>query len=416
MKVLVADKFERSGLDGLAAAGCEVDYRPGTKDEALAAALAESGADVLVVRSTKVGAAMLDAGRLALVVRAGAGVNTIDVAAAAARGVYVANCPGRNAIAVAELAMGLILALDRRIPDQVAALRAGRWDKGGFSKARGLHGRTLGILGLGAIGCETIRRAAAFGMPVVAWSRRFDGADRAATDAELAELGLELAARQVPIRLAPSPAEVAARCAVLSIHLALAPDTRGLVGAEVLGRLQPGAALVNTSRAEVVDAAALEAAVRERGLAVGLDVFAVEPAGATGEFADPIAALPGVYGTHHVGASTEQAQEAIAAETVRIVATFAATGRVPNCVNLARTTPATHRLIVRHRNRPGVLAHLFDTLRTAGINVQEAENVVFEGAEAAVVRVHLDHAPPAEALERIRSGHPEVLELRLVAI
>lgn len=416
MKVLVADKFERSGLDGLAAAGCEVDYRPGTKDAALAAALAESGADVLVVRSTKVTAEMLDAGRVALVVRAGAGVNTIDVQAAAERGVYVANCPGRNAVAVAELALGLILALDRRIPDAVADLRAGRWNKAEYSKAPGLLGRTLGILGLGAIGCETIRRAAAFGMPVVAWSRRFDGADREATDAELAELGLELAARQVPVRLAPSPAEVAARSDVLSIHLALGPGTRGLVGAEVLGRLKPGATLVNTSRAEVVDAAALEAAVREKGLAVGLDVFAAEPSGSTGEFSDPIVALPRVYGTHHVGASTDQAQEAIAAETVRIVATFAATGRVPNCVNLARSTPATHRLIVRHRNRPGVLAHLFDTLRTAGINVQEAENVVFDGAEAAVVRVHLDHAPPPEALERIRRGHPEVIELRLVAI
>lgn len=416
MKVLVADKFETSGLDGLAAAGCEVDYRPGTKDEALAAALAESGADVLVVRSTKVTAAMLDAGRVALVVRAGAGVNTIDVKAAAERGVYVANCPGKNAVAVAELALGLILALDRRIPDAVADLRAGRWNKSEYSKAQGLLGRTLGVLGLGAIGCETIRRAAAFGMPVVAWSRRFDGADREASDAELAELGLELAARQVPIRLAPSPAEVAARCDVLSIHLALGPGTRGMVGAEVLGRLKPGATLINTSRAEVVDAAALETATRERSLAVGLDVFAAEPSGSTGEFADPIVALPRVYGTHHVGASTDQAQEAIAAETVRIVATFAATGRVPNCVNLARSTPATHRLIVRHRNRPGVLAHLFDTLRTAGINVQEAENVVFEGAEAAVVRVHLDHAPPAAELERIRRGHPEVLELRLVAI
>ncbi len=416
MKVLVADKFEPSGLDGLAAAGCEVDYRPGLKDDALASALAETGADVLVVRSTKVGAATLDAGRVALVVRAGAGVNTIDVAAAAARGVYVANCPGRNAIAVAELALGLILALDRRIPDAVADLRAGRWNKGEYSKAKGLHGRTLGILGLGAIGCETIRRAAAFGMPVVAWSRRFDGADREASADELASLDLELAARQVPIRLAPSPAEVAARSDVLSIHLALGPGVRGLVDAAVLARLKPGSTLINTSRAEVVDAAALEAAVRERGLAVGLDVFAAEPAGSSGEFTDPIAALPGVYGTHHVGASTEQAQEAIAAETVRIVAAFAATGRVPNCVNLARTTPATHRLIVRHRNRPGVLAHVFDTLRTAGINVQEAENVVFDGAEAAVVRVHLDHAPPAEALERIRRGHPEVLELRLVAI
>ncbi len=416
MKVLVADKFEASGLDGLAAAGCEVDYRPDVQGGALAEAIAASAADVLVVRSNRVTAEALDAGRLALVVRAGAGVNTIDVAAASARGVYVANCPGKNAIAVAELAMGLILALDRRIPDAVADLRAGRWDKQGYSKARGLHGQVLGVLGLGAIGCETIRRAAGFGMPVVAWSRRFDGADRAASAAELDELGLELAARQVPILLAPSAAEVAARCDVLSIHLALGPGTRGLVGAEVLGRLKPGSTVVNTARGEVVDAEALAAAARDRGLRVGLDVFAHEPAGGTGEFSDPIVALPGVYGTHHAGASTDQAQAAIAAETVRVVASFVATGRVPNCVNLAERSPATHRLIVRHRNRQGVLAHVFETLRAAGINVQETENVVFDGAEAAVARVHLDHAPSPAALERIRNGHPEILELRLVRL
>src|SRR5918999_2839883 len=125
MKVLVADKFETSGLDGLAAAGCSVAYAPELNDASLTAAIASSGADVLVVRGTKVTADMLDAGRLSLIVRAGAGYNTIDVTAASARGIYVSNCPGRNAVAVAELTLGLILSLDRRIPDNVADLRAG---------------------------------------------------------------------------------------------------------------------------------------------------------------------------------------------------------------------------------------------------------------------------------------------------
>src|SRR5438128_4277989 len=179
MKVLVADKFEKSGLDGLKAAGCDVVYQPDLKDDGLAVAIRESAADVLVVRSTTVTAPMLEAGALALVVRAGAGYNTIDVATASKRGIYVSNCPGRNAIAVAELALALILALDRRIPDNVAELRAGKWNKKEYSKARGLYGRTIGLLGYGSIGQEVAKRAHAFGMPIVVWSRRFaSGRDR----------------------------------------------------------------------------------------------------------------------------------------------------------------------------------------------------------------------------------------------
>ena len=322
--------------------------------------------------------------------RAGAGYNTIDVAAASRRGIYVSNCPGKNAIAVAELAFALILALDRRVPDNVAELRAGQWNKKEYSKAQGLFGKTLGLLGVGSIGQEMIRRAAGFGLDVVLWSRRFAGERRPMTEQEARELGIEAALRQVAIELEPTPEDVAARADVLSIHLALGPETKGLVNAQLLERLRPGAILINTARGEVVDAAAVADAVRDRGLRVGLDVFANEPSGATGDFADPLVAQPGVYGTHHIGASTEQAQEAIAAETVRIITTYKETGRVPNVVNLARKTPATHMLVVRHRDRPGVLAHVFDQLRQANLNVQETENIVFEGAEAAVARINLD--------------------------
>src|SRR3954454_11246313 len=246
MKVLVADKFEDSGLAGLKAAGCEVVYEPDLKDAALLEGLRAHAADVLVVRSTKVTGAMMDAGQLSLIVRAGAGYNTIDVAAASSRGIYVSNCPGKNAIAVAELAFGLILALDRRIPDNVAALRAGTWNKKEFSKARGLYGRTLGLLGVGSIGQEMIRRAAGFGMNVVIWSRRYDGQDRSMTQAEARELGVEPALRTVRIDVAPTPGDVAARSDVVSVHVALAPDTKGLVNAALLDRLKPGAIVVNT--------------------------------------------------------------------------------------------------------------------------------------------------------------------------
>src|SRR5678816_3051605 len=171
MRVLIADKFEQSGRDGLQALGCDTSYQPDLKDDALVDAIKNEAPDVLVVRGTKVTEPMLAAGPIKLVVRAGEGYNTIDVAAASKRGIYVSNCPGKNSIAVAELAFALILALDRRVVDNVVALRRGEWNKKEFSKARGLYGRTLGLIGVGKIGQEMISRARAFGMPVIAWSR-----------------------------------------------------------------------------------------------------------------------------------------------------------------------------------------------------------------------------------------------------
>lgn len=404
MKVLIADKFEQSGIDGLAAAGCEVVYEPDAKDEALVEAIRATAAPVLVVRSTKVTAAMLDAGQLSLIVRAGAGVNTIDVDGASRRGIYVSNCPGRNAVAVAELAFGLMLALDRRIPDNVADLRAGVWNKKEYAKARGLFGRRLGLIGFGSIGQEVAKRARAFGMPVSVWSRRF-AEDAGARARAAEELGLTVRG---------AATDVVAESDIVSVHLALTGDTRGFVNEGLLAVARPGAYLINTARGEVMDYAAVANAVREKGLRVGLDVFADEPSGATGAFADSIVGLPNVYGTHHIGASTDQAQEAIAGETVRIVRTFAETGRVPNVVNLARQTPATHMLVVRHRDRPGVLAHVFEALKAAHLNVQETENIIFEGAEAAVARINLDGEPSEATRQAIREGHADVLDLQLV--
>ena len=404
MKILVADKFEQSGLDGLKAAGCDVVYEPDLKDQALVNAIRTMAPDVLVVRSTTVTAPMLEAGPLSLVVRAGAGVNTIDLATASKRGIYVSNCPGKNAIAVAELVFALILAIDRRVQDNVADLRAGTWNKKEYSKARGLFGRTLGLLGFGNIGQEVARRAHAFGMPVVVWSRRFATGRADAADSA------------IPLRVAKSPGEVAAAADVLSIHLALAPDTKALVNASILGQMKKGAYFINTASGEVVDYQALAQAVTDRQLRVGLDVYAAEPASATGAFTDKIVAMPGVYGTHHIGASTDQAQDAIATETVRIISTFQKTGEVPNVVNLAKQTPATHTLVVRHLDRPGVLAHVFDQLRAAGINVQETDNVIFAGAEAAVAHINLDRAPQTAALDSIQRGNGDVLDVRLVTL
>ncbi|HEY2907406.1 MAG TPA: 3-phosphoglycerate dehydrogenase family protein [Vicinamibacterales bacterium] len=403
MRILVADKFERSGIDGLQAAGCEVLYQPDLQDDALGKAIRDTGADVLVVRGTAVSGPMLEAGALSLIVRAGAGYNTIDVATASKRGIYVSNCPGKNAIAVAELAFGLMLSLDRRIVENTTELRAGTWNKKEYSKARGLYGRTLGLLGFGNIGQEFARRAHAFGMPVAVWSRRF------ASGAEAPELAF-------PITIVKTPEDLAAKSDVLSVHLALTADTRGLVNQAIFDRLKPGSFFINTARGEIVDNAALQRAVRDKQIRAALDVFAVEPKDATGPFTDPVMSLPNVIGTHHIGASTDQAQEAIASETVRIIQTYKDTGRVPNVVNLAKKTPATHMLVVRHRDRPGVLAHVFEHLRGGALNVQETENIIFEGAHAAVARINLDKAPTDALLANIRAGNADILDLHLVTI
>ncbi|HET7113882.1 MAG TPA: phosphoglycerate dehydrogenase, partial [Pyrinomonadaceae bacterium] len=360
MKVLIADKFEQSGVAGLQALGCEISYQPDLKDDALTEAVRQVSPDVLVVRGTKVTEPMLEAGPVKLVVRAGAGYNTIDVAAASKRGIYVSNCPGKNSIAVAELAFALILALDRRIADNVVMLRQGAWNKKEFSKARGLFGRTLGLIGVGKIGQEMIPRARAFGMPVVAWSRSL-------TEERAVDLGVEMM---------PSPKAVAAAADIVSVHLALKPETRNLINSEFFDAMREGSYFINTARGEVVDQQALMNAMRNRGIRAGLDVYALEPTSGTGEFQDEIAKEAGLYGTHHIGASTDQAQDAIAAETVRIVAEFKQTGKVPNVVNLAQQTPATHRLVVRHLDRPGVLAGVLDALKAEQINVQEMENIV----------------------------------------
>jgi D-3-phosphoglycerate dehydrogenase len=414
MKVLIADTFESSGIDALRSAGFHVDYQPDLGDARLAQALNETAAEVLVVRSTQVTAPMLESEALSLIVRAGAGYNTIDVTAASKRGIYVSNCPGKNAIAVAELAFALLLAMDRRLPDNVADLRAGAWNKKEYANARGIFGRTIGLIGYGSIGQEMARRAHAFGMTVVVWSRRFS---RLSTSSQSSVSSpISNSAADVPIEIAGTPEEAAERCDALSIHIALTPETRGFVGARVLDKLKPGSFVINTARAEIVDHAALERVVREKNIRVGLDVFPNEPAGTKGTFSDPFLLLPGVYGTHHIGASTEQAQEAIAAEAVRIIAAYRDTGRVPNVVNLAKKTPATHMLVVRHRDRPGVLAHVFDRLRSGKFNVQETENIIFEGAHAAVARINLDGAPSGALLAEIQRGSSDILDLHVVTI
>ena len=401
MKVLVADKFEKVGIDGLKELGCTVLSEPDIKADALPDLIRQVDPNILIVRSKKVNADALRAGTaLTLVIRAGAGIDTIDVSTASQLGVFVSNCPAKNSIAVAELVMGLLLACDRRIPDQVADLRAGKWNKSEYSKARGLYGRTLGIVGLGQIGREIAHRAQAFGMRVTAWSRNLthEEADR------------------LEVFYAQTPLDVARHADVVTINVAATPETKNLVNADFLAAMKPGAYLINTARGSVVDEAALQRAVSERGIRAGLDVFQNEPGSGTAEFVSAVAQTPGVYGTHHVGASTDQAQVAIAHEVIRIVQSFRATGEVPNVVNRLARSSATHVLTIRHRNRPGVLAHVFGVLAGAAINVEEVENIIYHGAQATLARIHLDGQPEAGALARIRDGNPDIISAELSAI
>jgi D-3-phosphoglycerate dehydrogenase / 2-oxoglutarate reductase len=399
MKVLIADKFSEAHLDRLAKFGCEVTYNPTIKAEELPKIIAPY--KVLVVRSKQVTGDTLKASeQLTVVLRAGAGVNTIDVKTASARGIYVTNCPGKNSIAVAELVFALLLALDRRVADNVAALRTHRWNKKEFSKADGLFGKTLGLIGAGKIGQEVITRARAFGLPVLAWSRSL-------TPAKAKELGIEYV---------KDLDEIFRRADIVSLHVALKPDTKKLVTAARLALMKPNAILINTARGEVVDQAALKAALEAKKIRAGLDVFDSEPADATGDFADPILDLPNLYGTHHIGASTEQAQEAIAEEAIRIIETFARTGVVLNCVNLATRTPAKWQLVVRHYDRVGVLAFVMDQIRRANINIEEVQNIVFDGAAAASCRLQLNSEPPAELLQTLRTGNPDIIGLEVLKI
>jgi len=399
MKVFIADVLPEKTVRDLESLGITVINKPKTKSEELAAAVGDS--DVLIVRSTEVRSDCISTAKnLSLIIRAGAGVNNIDMKAANARGIYVSNCPGKNSIAVAELTMGLLLAIDRRIADNVVDLRNGKWNKSEYSKADGVFGKTLGIIGVGQIGKEVIVRAKAFGLKVIAWSRSLKD-ERAAT------LG---------IQRATSIEELAAQSDIVSVHLALKPETKGIISKEIIGKMKPNAIFLNTSRWEVVDEEALYEAAKAGKIRVGLDVFSGEPEDKTSPFTNKLATLPNVYGTHHIGASTEQAQNAIADEVVAIIKQYKEQGTVRNWVNKAKSTPAKYQLIIRHYDKPGVLANVFNSLKTESINIQEVENLIFEGTETAVCSLKLETRPSDYTLDSIRARTQEVIQVQLVQL
>jgi D-3-phosphoglycerate dehydrogenase / 2-oxoglutarate reductase len=399
MKVLIADSLPQQYIDAIASLGVKVQYHPLLTAEGLEAAIGDTG--ILVVRSTEVlSRCISSAAHLSLIIRAGAGVNNIDMQAANARGIYVTNCPGRNSIAVAELTMGLLLAVDRRIVDNVTDLRTGKWNKAEYSKSDGLYGKTMGIIGVGRIGKEVIARAQAFGLRIIAWSKSLTPEKADALNADFA----------------PSLETLVPQCDILSIHLALTPETKSIISRDLIAKMKHGAIILNTSRWETVDEEALYDAAAAGKVRVGTDVFSDEPEGKSTVFTNKLGMLPTVCGTHHIGASTEQAQNAVAAEVVAIIKEYKELGTVRNWVNRAKTTAAQWQLLVRHFDKPGVLANVLDELKSAHINVQEIENVIFEGQKTACCTLRLDAEPSPEVVIRIQNKNDEVIQASLVSL
>ncbi|MBZ0199585.1 MAG: phosphoglycerate dehydrogenase [Ignavibacteriaceae bacterium] len=394
VKVLIADKFPEQYIDELKSMKMEVIYDAALGENDLPSAAKD--VDILVVRSTKVNAETINQSNLLnLIIRAGAGVNNINIAAANQRGIYVANCPGMNSVAVAELAIGLMVSLDRRIPDNVIDFRNGKWNKGEYSKAEGLLGKTLGVVGVGNIGKEVVKRAVAFGMNVYGKDiSRIEGV----AIKDFSEMN-----KLLPI------------CDIISIHLPATSETKGLFNKEMFSYMKKGALLINTSRADIIDEDALLEAIKEKNIRCALDVFKGEPEGKTGEVKSKLQDNPNVYITHHIGASTNQAQNAVAAETIRIIKDYVSSGIIAHWVNRAKTTDVHYQLVIKHFDKPGVLATVLEVIKEGNINIEEIENTIFEGGAAACCTMKLKSEVSTEMLKKIKSN-PEILSVSHVAL
>ncbi len=387
MHILLADRFPQEFLPEIEKLGYQCHLHPQLREESLREAL--PGMQVLLVRSTGVSDHILEgATDLGWIIRAGAGYNTIDCEAAARRAIWVSNVPGRNSIAVAELTMGLILALDRRIPDNVIAIRRQEWRKKEFSQARGLLGKTLGIVGMGRIGIEVARRAHGFGLRLLAVEKTRSLEMRDQMD----ELGVTSVSRLEDLFTASD---------IVSLHVPATPATAGLVSADLLSRMKPGSFLINTARSTLVDEPALLAALDHQDLWVGMDVFSDEPSSASDTWDSPLTKHPRVYTTHHIGASTRQAQDAIASEVVHMLADYAR-GQVRNVVNLGAAPPIGTFLTIRHSDQVGVLSAVLTAIRSLGLNVQNMSNQVFAGAGSAVALIQVQGDTPNRLISDLR--------------
>lgn len=405
MRLLIADKLHPRAVEELRALPLDVIYEPEITKETLESSKL-AGVGILVVRSKEVTRKAIESAKtLNLIVRAGAETSTIDVKAASERGIYVSNCPGKNASAVAELVFGMLLAIDRRIPDAVASLRAGKWERQEYGKAEGMLGKTIGIAGLGAIGREVAARAKAFGLHPVGWSRSL-------THARASELG---------IGYCGSIEELAAKSDILTLHLALNDRTRQIVGKRVFDAMPKRAIFLNLARPDLVDYAAMTDAIKSRGLRVGIDVIPNEPRGkkevSPELFTSAAASATGgfLYATPHIAASTDQGQLAIATETVRVIRSFLLEGTVPNVVNVTNLSTARFQMVIRMLDKVGTLANVLAVIKRHGINVEEVTNTVFDGGSASCAKLRVVSRPSEACMHEIRAFE-EVLHVDIVQL
>jgi D-3-phosphoglycerate dehydrogenase len=337
-RVLIADKLEAAGLALLKQAGIELDERPDLKGDALKQAL--RAADGVIVRSKPnlTADVLADPGRLRVIVRAGVGVDNIDVAAATRKGILVMNTPGGNTVSTAEQTVTLLMALARNTPAADAHVRAGKWERGKFVGSQ-LAGKTLAVVGLGRIGREVARRAAALDMKVI-------GFDPFLAPAAAAQLGIEAA---------PDLDALLPRCDFLTVHTPLTDETRDLIGAAQIARMKKGARLVNCARGGIINEAALADALRSGHLAgAALDVFVTEPPPPD----HPLLKLPNVVLTPHLGASTAEAQLSVATEAAQLLIDYLTRGAVGYAVNMApvdRAELAELKLYVDMARRLGLV-------------------------------------------------------------
>ena len=374
MKILVADLFSPEGIEEMKKMGYEVVYEPKKVGEEFVKCISEVKPIVLVVRSKKVTKEVIDANpKLEMVIRAGAGVDTIDVAYCSKKGIYVANCPGKNSVAVAELAMGLIISIDRRIPENVHFYKEGKWEKGMFAECIGIKGRTLGLIGIGNVGREVCKRAIAFGMKVIA-------CDVFLTAEEIAAIGA------VKIETAQ---EIAKQADIISLHVPAIKETIKMVNKEFLALLKPDAVLINTARGDlVVEEDLIERLEKVKGFWYGSDVFIGEPAEKKAAFDSKLAKHPKVVGTHHIGASTKEAETAIGIEAVRMVKEYGSMKKVNNCVNLATDIKTTHSMSVKYASSVGILGSILAPFAEHKLKIEELKNEVFKDRAACVATIH----------------------------
>jgi D-3-phosphoglycerate dehydrogenase len=399
MKILVACELPEFAVAELRTLTTEIVYRPDVRPDELRELM--PGVGILVVDDRRVSPDTVHRGEtLQMIVRAGPGPGDVSVADASAQGVFVTHCPDQHAVAVAELAFGLMLALDRRIVDSTLALREGRWNRAEVKDSRGLAGRTLGLLGFGPACREIAARAHAFGMPTLAWCPASAPEDYAAQH----------------VRFCSSARELARESDVVVVsEVADGQESRVLADADFLENMKEGAALVHVGGPGAIDEPALARIVPARKLRVALDAFSSEPTGESARFRYRLCDLPGVIGTPHVAAVTDQARNATATEVVHIVRSFLVSGEALHCLNLLEHSPATWQLMLRVRDAVGVMASVLEAIRADGINAEEVTSRVFVGARAAWCTIALDERPSTEALEAIRALH-DVLYLEIRAV